>query len=388
MQNVIPTVLYVVAFYEVVVMLLIPSSANVMFAGDGSASRYVVMMTALGLGFLCLSKGRFAIHKPLCVLLLFILVSSAHGPNIVFDSTFTPKDPGIWNYKPMFESMVFAMMFFGVSAMTFDADKIFKAMAWIGVIYSVYAILQRFGLDQFYALSLDHHDHLSRNPNVGSLIGQPVFAAALLAICLPFTLQEKSIWKAVAIITAIALTGNRSAMIAAGLATLLFYRKTFLLGICAVAIIVWATVTTFLVYIFYPSWTAWIESSGRLFTWKEIVEDFIHPKFPGVDVAHILTGNGLGAFSVLFPFLHHSPFFEAHNEYLEALYGLGIVGFGLFLWAFKSLIFRSSHPAIFAAIMASCLCAFFNPVWHNPVLQFFTVFLIGMSINFKKEILQ
>ncbi len=98
-----------VCFYDVLVAMLLPSTAIFILASDGSMARYIVNISAMSIGLWVLCKEGF---RPLtnywiAGLVLFMVFSAAHSPDIKFESAFTPKDSGLFNFKPMFESLVF-----------------------------------------------------------------------------------------------------------------------------------------------------------------------------------------------------------------------------------------------------------------------------------------
>lgn len=383
MNNLLSIAIWTVCFYDVIILLMLPSTISIFFSPDGSSVRYIVNILAVGIAMLALTKNGFRClpSKSIAIFLLAIIISAVHSPNIYVDSTFMPHDSAIFNYKPMFEMMVFFLMFMGVYSLNTNTEGLFKSLALIGAIYGSYIILQRLGIDQFYQINLPGDgeiNHLSRNPEAGAFVNQPVFAAAFMAMCLPFALRVKSWWKILLCVIGIILTGNRGALVASFLSVLFLYRKTFrlsviltwILGIVILGIIG----LTFTSYSFVNH----IPASGRIGVWHNILMNFVHNPFPGVNKGYILTGFGIGAFPVLFPFYNHSGFYQAHLEYLEVLFGLGLLGFISMIYVIKDIIRIKGNKNIGAALLAIAICACFNPVWHIPQLQFLSVMLLGL----------
>jgi hypothetical protein len=311
------------------------------------------------------------------ILVIFMVFSSAHSPNIKFDSVFIPKDSGIFNFKPMFESLVFFLMFCGVQSMSLSQEqiqKIFKTITITALIYSIYIIIQRLGLDQIYIPVGTELSQLSRNPEAGGFISQPVFAGAFLAMCLPFAIRYKNYIITALILVAIIATGNRTALIACGFVAFAMHPRTHKYILIAVGLYVLAISLAFISNIN-------VNDSGRFTKWHMILEDFYYPAFPGINKANILTGYGIGSFSVLFPFYHNTEWAQAHNELLESFYTMGVVGLSLFVLSMSRLLETIKDNAIFAGLIAIFICSLTNPVWHVAQLQFITILLAGFGLN-------
>ncbi len=384
--------LIAVCFYDALIMLLLPSTAIFILASDGSAARLVVNMVALGIGLSVLCQDGFkpCANKWFAIMAIFMVFSAAHSPNISFESTFTPKDSGLYNFKPMFEVMVFFLMFMGLSSMEIKEgaiERLFRTIAWIAVIYSGYILLQRVGLDQIYRLT-GNPQHMSRCPEAGGFIGQPVFAAAFLAMCMPFVIKTRRYWMVALVTAAIFATGNRTAIIACAISSLLIWKKTRIqypfgygLAFVVAGIFVFAMLAAIVAHFIYPNLNLVIADCGRLEVWKGLLLDFLSPRFPGIEKTYIFTGFGIGSFSVLFPFYHHSGFLQAHNEYLEILYTMSVGGLILFGLTMAGIFKEIKSHFIAAGLLAISICAMTNAVWHVAQLQFMTVLLAGIGYN-------
>lgn len=387
MTNYLYIALWIVLFYDVIVMLLLPSSVQFILGTDGSGARYIVDFLAIIIsGYVLTTIGFKKLeNKWILVFLLLMVISHFHSPNINFESTFVPKDMAIYNYKPMFEILVFFLMFLGITSIEFPKEsinKIFKSLCWIAVIYSIYILFQIIGLDQFYKITDNQTmDHLSRNPEAGGFISQPVFAGAFLALCLPFVIKNGSYWMIAIVALGILATGNRSSCIASIICTVMMNPYWMRIGKIMLIGYLSFLAGALILHCFLPSLNLHFTDTGRLEVWRGLFYDFIHPAFPGVNTHYILTGHGLGSFSVLFPFFHHSGFYQAHNELFEIIYTLGIGGLVVTILMVKDILKQSVFKPIALSILAISICAMTNAVWHISQLAFMTVFLIGMAYN-------
>ena len=132
------------------------------------------------------------------------------------------------------------------------------------------------------------------------------------------------------------------------------------------------------IYWAYPNIDTHLVSNGRLEVWKTALTDIVHPTFPGLNKTYILSGLGFGSFSIFFPSYHQSIFFQAHNEYLEILYGLSVIGLFLFMRLIWNILKTSTDKATTASLLAICVFCMTNAAWHIPQLQFLTVILAGL----------
>ncbi len=387
MINYIYLSLWFVCFYDAIIMLLLPSSVQFILGTDGSAARYIVDIMAIIIsGHVLLTSGFKKIdNKWIVVFVLLMITSHFHSPNINFESTFVPKDMAIYNYKPMFEILVFLLMFLGITSIDFTKEvinKIFKSICWIAIIYSIYILFQKIGLDQIYRISNDQAiSQMSRNPECGGFISQPVFAAAFLSLCIPFLIKNGSYWMIGIASLAIIATGNRSAFIASVICALMM--SSYWLRVGKILLISYFTflLISLFIHCAWPNINLHFEGTERLEVWRSLFYDFINPSFPGVHTHYILTGHGIGSFSVLFPFFHHSGYYQAHNELFEVIYTLGLAGLIITILMIKDLLKQVTLKTISLGILAISICAATNAVWHIPQLAFITVFLIGLAYN-------
>ena len=382
--------LWIICFYDALVMLLLPSSATMILAADGATSRMVVDITALGIGMwgFYLKGFKPIANRWLIYFVMFMIFSHFHSPNLDYEAGLIPTDMAIYNFKPMFEVLIFLLMFAAISNMNLTSHyrlKIYKSLAWIGAIYSLYIISQRLGLDQIYKMIDMDICHLSRNPECGGFVSQPVYAAMLIAMCLPFAIKYVPKLTILLIVGMIA-TGNRSALIASAILSLVLikYGRKYafwvlfaygaFLGLAEA--IYWVHPDFMTSFHFHEDPT-----TGRLLVWKQMISDFFHPAFPGIHKTYILTGMGIGSFSVFYPFFNHSGWTQAHNEFIETLYTLSFMGLFLFIKIIGHVFKTVTEDCLFMGLMAILVCSFTMPVFHHPQLQFLTVLLAGLAYN-------
>lgn len=282
----------------------------------------------------------------------------------------------------MFECFLMMMLFMASYSIRITNDqlqRILKTLSIIIGVYGFYIILQRLGLDQFYVMTTGQRlNEMTRHPESGAFMGQPVYAAAFIATILPIAMKQKNIGSIVLGLSGIIFTGNRAALLAVAVSSLYLFSYTRRLAtwtfLGLVAMLIGVLTFSFI----FPDMAEKIHPSGRLEVWRDIFIDLLHNPFPGITFSHILTGNGIGFFSVLFPFYHHSSFFQAHNEWLEVLAGVGVVGLITMVLAQKHMFQFNGDITLKASLVALCVCALFNPIWHIPQLQFLTAIILGL----------
>lgn len=386
MNNYLSISLWLVLFYDALIMLALPSTALYVAGTDGGVSRFICYCTAAALSFYVLFTTGFK-KLPIIwmgILLVFIVFSSMHTPNIHFEGPFTPKDAGLFNYKPMFECFLMFGLFMSIYSASISGiqfDGILKTLGYSGIFISVYIVLQRFGMDQIYRLTDEMAvQHMSRNPEVGGFISQPVYAGAILVMLFPFMLRLSGWWGVLSFI-AIVLTGNRSALISMAIMGSFYLFGTETAKIVFVAYMVILAVVMGIYWVHPQGMQHLFNPDGRLEAWKSIIQDFINPKFPGIDKSYVVTGQGIGAFSMVYPFYNQSSFTQAHNEYLEFWRGTSFIGLFLLFRTQFAILNQTKNGLILASLLGISVFACTNPVWHIASISFLTAFLCGLGLN-------
>ena len=194
-----------------------------------------------------------------------------------------------------------------------------KVIAWLGGMFAVYSIFQYLGVDQIFGTNvkfLYENGFPSGDQRMVTLFGNSFITSGFLAICSPMCLIFKG-WRYkifyVLIFIALILMDKTMALAAftSGLFLYLTMNRRFIKLAMLIAICI-----GFGVYCFFykPEFFA---MTGRaevwLLTWNKFLEA---PYF----------GHGLGYFEMLRLKSNGSDVFFAHNEYLQNLIDLGIVG--------------------------------------------------------------
>ncbi len=310
----------------------------------------------------------------------------------------TEKIIGIWLWPTACYYFVFGLFLIALCNVEFNkAEKnwIYKSLIFSGFIMSLYCIGQYFGLDQWVGVSTSLealHKPMSR---VSGTLGHPTLVASFIAMIIPITLYKHKLGGCLAIPMIIAVCLTRSQMaIGAMIVGLVIYislinRKALISTISALIIVFLIGITGYFVS---PNIKAKIDSSssGRVQMWKAITKDLtktidkdtIHPR--------IYTGKGMGTFRFMFH-LKNKEFknlIQAHNEYLELLYDLGIIGLFLFLMAFIEMIKPSLRIDYNKHLLASIIIISLNAVgafvWHLGPILFISIIIIGL-INTERE---
>lgn len=226
---------------------------------------------------------------------------------------------------------------------------------------------------------------------VSGLIAQPNITGAFLAICLPvFFIYHR--WALGLVIVFLVMTKCNGAIIA-GSAGVMFYccfQPKAKIRDIVIIVLVCVVLSVGFCFIDKPDY------SSRWYVAKLILI-----KTTGWN---ILVGNGLGSFAasgfgpyegaVVTP-TNSAWMKQAHNEYLQVYYELGLIGLGLILFWLGSLIglfiktFKKRTE--FSVMLFSCLVVLltisaFSFNFHHPITGMFGIVLLVMvSKNLKKE---
>ena len=143
--------------------------------------------------------------------------------------------------------------------------------------------------------------------------------------------------------------------------------------------------TVFVALFIARDWESWYAELhwGRWTVWPEIVKSWVmntlhaepaHLTGP-VDWKAIFLGRGLDTFLPLFPLFKHdpNPFPQAHNDFLQIFWELGVLGFGFFAAYFVNLIRRLRRCPMYLAGMA---CVGVNMFFTFPTRMTQTMFML------------
>lgn len=351
----------------------------------------IVLLLALTLwGFF---KGIFKPVKNIWALIfLFYLgihIILAPSPNINLADN---QVGNFWLWKPLFMILLSALSIFAISSIDFKdgSDKVLlKIMSWAGFIMALYVILQWLGIEQFFTVLSPSGYSLPSNPKVSGTLGHPTIVGAFMAMIIPVSLYLKKYIPALIIILAVLLTKSHMAIgamvVSLGFMYAIRNKKIF---ICFLSLLLIAGLSCGLNKQIRSKIT--LMSSGRIAIWQDVLKDMKEPFFKNSLKAYPLTGIGLGSFKYVFHLKHFTlkdRFEQAHNEYLELMCNIGIVGIVLFLcalWVFikQSFSFTNRYrQSLMASFVCISLIAVGNFVWQLAPTAFYTIFVVGLLNN-------
>lgn len=253
--------------------------------------------------------------------------------------------------KVYFINLTLLILFFFIVAVSVNSEQkisyLLYTIAFIVGISSIYGIFQFYGYD--YAPFVNYFRRtLATHTRVYAFFGNPNIFAAILVMSLPLLLAGFLTKQRVAryllgtctllAIASLLLTGTRTALLGASISVVLFWVIGY--GKAHKKRYLWAVSTTVVLIVAGFFYTATVPLGSpaldlRKYWWQntfEIVRDYP------------LLGTGVGSFNVYYP-AHRKRSMDialgfdtgpesrqehAHNEFLEILSDLGILGFLLF----------------------------------------------------------
>ncbi len=369
------------------------------FLRAGQGTREPKMELALGLALaiclLALFQGRFkARWNPwFPAILIYLMVSYPFAPPPV--ELIKANVPNLWAWKPTLAITIFMLMILTISSLHLrlrDRRLMLSIMTWAGVVMSGYVFMQFFGVDQFCIQKPDWYW-----PNrIGGTMGNRTVVSPFIAMVIPLAIYLRRWWQAVIMFIAVAMCHGQMA-VGAMVVSLLFLLGTRgrRRAMVTAGVLVVMSLTLVIGYAFSERGRGFIDDSGRFPAWKATLEDWRQPSPESAPYSHALTGLGVGSFSYVFHQQHdgefNKPFRHAHNEYLQVLYEMGIIGLvlmlGAMVWVFKKNFswrdvwygranhYRMCLLASFVCISISALGAF---VWQLAPNLFYTVVILGL----------
>ena len=226
--------------------------------------------------------------------------------------------------------VLFGIFYYILHQIKLNRDLIYKTFGFIAIVQSVYVILQKFGIDQFFKHASAAIDGLYVTWPV-DMWGNETLVSWCLAICSPYLLAfDKLRYKIAYGVCGFAIfcTGSSTGLAAyfLGFVLWMFFNRKRYSRIIAISLI---TISLLGGFIGYRTGilNEYFNPTHRFAVWKKSVE--IWKERP-------ITGYGLGSFRQIFH--RAAPEFEpdglwaqAHNEYVQILFEQGIVGLGIIL---------------------------------------------------------
>jgi O-antigen ligase len=346
----------------------------------------LVLVFALALSLVGFYQGKIkpVRNKWLLFLMGFLLVNILFCPKpiVPFQGIMVQA---FWVWKPLAHLLIFFLMYIALSSLEFtdtQRDKILKVMAWVGLIMSIYCILQFFKLDQFYNLQNWSQDKFPPSARVGGTLGQPTLLAPFLAMIIPICLYLKKYWFAGIIGIALLLTKSQVAI--GALIISLIFLQTLENKKTAIRISILSLIFLFLgvtAYFQNPKIKSFVVDSGRFTQWTQIAKDINSPVIPTLKQTYPYTGKGLGSFKYIYHIKNNNTWHEAHNDYLEILYNTGLIGLFLFLMALWTAIkgkIDRERKYLLASFVCIAVCAGATFCFQLGVYIFYTIVILAL----------
>lgn len=338
-------------------------------------------------------------NKWLTALLCFIPVSIIQAPHLDIQLGKAYLG-GVWMWQSLAWCLGYYGAFLAISNICFKRDK-FKYrigcfIAIPAIISAGYAYLQYFNFDQFQFVRPYNEIGCPEMARMTAWIGNPTYLAVYLSACLPFVWKYLGKFWAVFCVVAILLCHSDTALFGFILAVAVWFamrrptnQKLMIFPILALSILLCCFLCK-------------EKFNGRVTTWTQTVEDYMSPPIVpsnGIGKTYQITGRGIGSFAVFYPMKHTRPdrndfviWDSAHNEPLQALYEIGIIGLFLMGGALWTLIYENRKAvldgffgtvllSLIFLIIASCTL----PVFHHPVFQLMFVSLAAILTRFARN---
>lgn len=362
----------------------------------GVGANYPKEVISIGLaGAISLYALQNGIFKPLerqgwIFLIFFMLISTAFSPKtgLILGSPTPQVDAymmytheevdNLWNFKPIFYAFLYLMMAQALASVTIGPLTDYLGfMAWAGGIVALIAILQHLGFNQFsFVRPPNEIGWTVSSPEMYSTMGQPTLLAAFAAICAIPALYIKNYWLFALIGIAIILTHSAFGLLGlvAGVALFIGKRRrwSYILALSAPLFLAVPLMHRF-------------NDHGRFAVWQQLIHDLRYPITEHVQYG--LFGYGPGAFHYLFPIMHSSPWFSAHNDFLEFLFNNGPLGFILLLGCLYMLAkecwnnFNTDIVVLGSMLIVMCLVAQGTFLFQLGACQFYAAVTVGLLYN-------
>lgn len=243
----------------------------------------------------------------------------------------------------------------------YKVEQFYKWICIATIIQCLIAIPQQFGVFPyvwFLGLGLD-----VKNPIVNLAVGtleNGNFFAAFIAISLPFFFRKYWCFFIPVILVHLALSAATTAVISALVGVVVVFNCWWMLIIALIAGNVFA----------YFDGTIWkiIGESARFEFWKECLGNI-------KTVPEAIFGHGLGS--------DWGQRFQLHNEWLQGLFELGIIGMGIVI-GYTVTVYRE-NKILFAAFCVACVNCIGNFPLHLPPSAFLIIIIIGLIEKDRSE---
>jgi hypothetical protein len=292
---------------------------------------------------------------------------------------------GLWNYKVLLYSTIYLVALVAISSIKNVSriiPSVMNVMFYSGFVMSLYVILQSIGIDPLFKISTYEATKYIPSNKLAGTLGHPSIVAMFILVCIPAAIFLKKRYSLLLMISSLLLTKSMISIGALALSTmfLFFFDKRHWL------------IVVFLFFVFLSTiFQGFIisEASGRYDVWLTALNDIKQNPIT------ILTGFGIGGFSFIFqPLMHGNMEYWAslHNEYLQVLWGVGIVGLFLLIrsiyWVFKNsfnIANDFSVRCLATSFFAICICAAGNFIWQHGTFCIYSIIIVGILCSLIRE---
>ena len=309
--------LCIIPFYEVILYFCIPGRSYPVFQDMRITKDFVSLALSVVIGSVVLFNYGFKPIKSIWfpALLVFLVINIYKSPNanLIIQGMNLDK---LWNFLASYKIMVYSFLFIGVinSKMTKkDVLAVMKTVMYAGLAMSIIFFIQKLNMDQIFSLMPKEIRLGTKLPELGGTLGQATLSSPFIVMAVPFAIYFKKWLIAALMVIAVLLSGSSFA-IAGLVCTILFTKIKSLKGIGAALVF-----STILVLVFVYFNNDFLNANGRFDVWSLMVNDIFNGRIA-------LTGAGIGAFKYLFAMRYHNTWYHAHNEYLQLMWGCGLIG--------------------------------------------------------------
>ena len=369
-----------------------------------TTKEFLVLMAILAMQHrttLCNIRNPF-----LTALLLFLPISTFAAPplELIYGHE---NMSGLWIWRSLAWAFAYFMLYRALCGQDVQEghfrETFTRTIGWAAIISAGYAYIQALGLDQWQISRPMSEIGQPAAVNITAMIGNPTYLAVWLVMCLPFLRG----WSIPFVLGAVLLCKSDIALTGAVL-TIVFmvcmrakstvWLKAVLgagLTVCVIVGANWAEIRPHLT------------DNGRFSVWTQTFQDW---KSPCIKLAitddmssaqkqeieklnkrtYTLTGRGLGSFPYIFSPKYGTHYESAHNEYLEGLYSIGLIGLALFMAAIGWVLWHGFAlaradtfcMALYTSLFFCCFAAFGLPVLHLEPLRYYSAVMFILLSGF------
>ena len=378
------------------------------------AKEFIALLSILLITISAYIRGhehKAAINWPLLALMFFLPISIYAAPplRLMYGHE---NIAGLWMWRSLAWCFAYFMLYCAVCANPPVRERqkrwIIWCIGWAAIISAGYAYIQFIGLDQWQLArswkeltgNAEPGSGTIKSVNVTGMIGNPTYLGVWLAMCLPFLVLFFRWYWAVFVWGAIFLCQSDIATIGS-LITLFFIVCMRVKSMVGLKIgVVLAGVACFVLWGFWSEIRPKIVDNGRFPVWAQTFEDWKSPCIK-IEISeemspaqrseaemlnkrtYALTGRGLGSFPFIFSPKYETRYESAHNEHLEGLYSIGLIGQMMFLasigfvfwfafWIARSDMFAL---ALYTSLFFCFLASIGLPILHVEPLRYFSAIM-------------